>query len=90
VRQKSGGVCIKSSIRECSTDYQTDEFYCSYGVCPNIFHFYYMADFSYSMAKESEESFLYHKEKGFLKQAQKELYKLQRRVKEKLIPELMN
>jgi integrase len=88
VRQKSGGVCIKSSIRECATDYATDEFYCSYGVCPNIFHFYYMADFSYNMAKECEESFIYHKEKGFLKQAQKELYKLQRRVKEKLIPEL--
>lgn len=88
VRQKSGGVCIKSSIRECVTDYETDEFYCSYGVCPNIFHFYFMADFSYSMAKECEQSFIYHKEKRFLKQAQKELYKLQRRVKEKLIPEL--
>lgn len=88
VRQKSGGVCIKSSIRECSMDYSTDEFYCSYGVCPNIFHFYYMADFSYQMAKESEEAFIYNKENGFLKQAQKELNKLQRRAKDKLIPEL--
>ena len=88
IRQKSGGVCIKSSIRECGTDYSTDEFYCSYGVCPNIFHFYYMADFSYKMAKECEEAFLYNKKSGFLKQAQKELNKLQRRVKDKLIPEL--
>ncbi|MBC2579042.1 tyrosine-type recombinase/integrase [Clostridium sp. DJ247] len=88
VRQKTGGVCIKSSIRECSTDYATDEFYCSYGACPNVFHFYYMANFSYSIAKECEESFLYHKENGFLRQAEKELNKLKKRVKDKLIPEL--
>ena len=47
-----------------------------------------MADFSYKMAKECEEAFLYNKKSGFLKQAQKELNKLQRRVKDKLIPEL--
>lgn len=88
VRQKSGGVCIKSSIRTCSLDYSTDEFYCAFGVCPNIFHFYYMADFSYKMAKECEVSFLYHKNNGFLKQAQKELHKLKRTAKDKLAPEL--
>lgn len=88
VRQKSGGVCIKSSIRECSLDYSTDEFYCAFGVCPNIFHFYYMADFSYQMAKNCEESFLYNKDNGFLKQSQKELHKLKRTVKDRLIPEL--
>lgn len=56
IRQKSGGVCIKSSqLRDCSTDGPTDEFYCAYGVCPNIFHFYYMADITYRQCKELEE-----------------------------------
>ena len=45
IRQKTGGVCIKSSqLRECSMDAKTNEFYCAYGVCPNIVHFYYYAD----------------------------------------------
>lgn len=89
IRQKTGGVCIKASlIRPCPVDYATDEFYCAYEVCPNIFHFFYMADVSYRQMRECEETFLYNKEKGFKKAAQKELNKLQRKVKEKLIPEL--
>jgi integrase len=89
IRQKTGGVCIKASlIRPCPVDYTTDEFYCAYEVCPNIFHFFYMADVSYRQVRECEETFLYNKENGFKKAAQKELNKLQRRVKEKLIPEL--
>ncbi len=56
IRQKSGGVCIKSSqLRDCSMDGPTDDFYCAYGVCPNIFHFYYMADITYRQCKELEE-----------------------------------
>lgn len=52
IRQKSGGVCIKSSmLRDCSHDAPTNEFYCAYGVCPNIVHFYYMADISYERCK---------------------------------------
>lgn len=89
IRQKTGGVCIKASlIRDCSVDYQTDEFYCTYGVCPNIFHFYYMADISYIQARDSFESVLYNKENGYLRQAEKELHKLKRIVKEKLLIEL--
>ncbi|MDY5578398.1 hypothetical protein [Porcincola intestinalis] len=56
IRQKAGGVCIKSSqMRDCSIDGPTDDFYCAYGVCPNIFHFYYMADITYRQCKELEE-----------------------------------
>lgn len=56
IRQKTGGVCIKSSLlRECSTDALTNEFYCAYGVCPNIVHFYYMVDISYRQCKELEK-----------------------------------
>ena len=59
IRQKSGGVCIKSSLmRECSHDAATNDFYCAYGVCPNIVHFYYMADVSHAKCKEIS-SFIY-------------------------------
>ncbi|MBR2675730.1 MAG: hypothetical protein IKE28_02290 [Solobacterium sp.] len=56
IRQKAGGVCIKSSqLRDCRVDGQTNEFYCAYGVCPNIVHFYYMADITYRHCKELAE-----------------------------------
>lgn len=89
VRQKTGGVCIKSSmLRECSTDAKTNEFYCAYGVCPNIFHFYYMADVSYRQSKELTETIEINKHRGHLRQVQKEMNMLQTIVKQKLVPEL--
>lgn len=89
IRQKTGGVCIKSSmLRECSIDAKTNDFYCAYGVCPNIFHFYYMVDISYRQSKELIETITINKERGFLKQVQKELNMLHTIVTNKLIPEL--
>lgn len=89
IRQKTGGVCIKSSIlRECSTDAKTNQFYCAYGVCPNIFHFYYMADVSYRQAKELVETIGINKSRGHMRQVQKELNMLQSVITNKLIPEL--
>lgn len=89
VRQKTGGVCIKSSmLRECSNDAQTNEFYCAYGVCPNIFHFYYMADVSYRQAKELTETIKINEERGLMRQVEKEQHMLWSIVKKKLIPEL--
>lgn len=56
IRRKAGGVCIKSSmLRECGYDAATNDFYCAYGVCPNVFHFYYMADITYRQCKELEK-----------------------------------
>lgn len=89
IRQKTGGVCIKSSmLRECSKDAKTNEFYCAYGVCKNIFHFYYMADVSYRQAKELCETITINKERGHMRQVQKELNMLYTITKNKLIPEL--
>ena len=89
IRQKTGGVCIKSSIlRECSKDAKTNEFYCSYGVCPNIFHFYYMANISYRQTKELVETIKINKERGLMRQVQKENHMLQTIIKQKLLPEL--
>lgn len=89
IRQKTGGVCIKSSmLRECSKDAKTNEFYCAYGVCQNIFHFYYMANISYRQTKELAETIELNKKNGFLKQVQKETHMLQTIIKQKLEQEL--
>ena len=47
IRGKTGGVCIKTSFMPCSKDARTNELLCSYNLCPNLFHFYYMIDVSY-------------------------------------------
>jgi len=89
IRQKTGGLCIKSSMfRECSNDAMTNEFYCAYGVCPNIFHFYYMSDLSYRQAKELLETIEINQIRGHLRQAQKELNMLKYILKNKLKPEI--
>lgn len=89
IRQKTGGVCIKSSmLRECSKDAKTNEFYCAYGVCPNIFHFYYMADVSFRQTQELVETIHINKSRGHLRQAQKEVNMLNTIISNKLLPEL--
>ncbi len=74
IRQKTGGVCIKSSMfRECGNDAPTNEFYCAYNMCPNIYHFYTMLPFTYKQAKDLEKSIDINMKNGFKKQAQKEM-----------------
>ncbi len=89
IRAKTGGVCIKSSpMRECSKDAMTNEFYCAYGVCPNIFHFFYMVNVSYRQSKELVQTITLNKKRGHLKQAHKESNMLKTIARSKLIPEL--
>ncbi len=89
IRQKMGGVCIKSSIlRECSIDAKTNDFYCAYGVCPNIFHFFYNIDISYRKAHELIQSIEINSTNGFKKQVQKEKNMLSTVITKQLIPEL--
>lgn len=89
IRIKSGGVCIKSSrFRECSKDAVTDEFYCAYNVCPNIYTFYYMADISYSQIKNLCEAIKINRERGCIKQVQKNVNMVQSIVRNKLEPQI--
>lgn len=89
IRQKAGGVCIKSSmLRDCSVDAETNEFYCAYNVCPNIYHFFYMADYSYQQVVDLRQSIDININYGFLRQAEKERNMLRTLVKQKLLPEL--
>lgn len=89
VRQKAGGVCIKSSmLRDCSVDAETNEFYCAYNVCPNIYHFFYMADYTYQQATDLNQSIDVNTKHGFLRQAEKDRNMLRTLSRQKLIPEL--
>lgn len=89
IRRKAGGCCIKSSqLRECSKDAQTNEFYCAYGVCPNIVHFYYTADVSYKLCRELLETIEINTKNGFRKQVQKERNMLNYIVVKRLQPEI--
>ncbi len=90
IRQKTGGVCIKSSmLRDCAVDAKTNEFYCAYNVCPNIFHFFYMVNVSYRQAKELVETIKINFTYGFETQVQKEVNMLQNIINKKLEPEFI-
>lgn len=89
IRLKTGGVCIKSSrFRECSKDAITNEFFCAYGVCPNIYTFYYMIDISFRQAHELEKAIQLNIKYGHMKQAQKDSNMLKTVVSKKVIPQL--
>lgn len=89
IRIKVGGVCIKSSkFRDCSKDAKTDEFFCAYGVCPNLFTFYYMVDVSYNKFCELTEAFKINESRGHVKQMQKNLNMIHTILAKELIPQL--
>lgn len=72
IRAKVGGVCIKSSMfRECSTDNKTNDLYCAYGACPNIFTFYYHANVTLRKIEELEEILKANKVRSANQQVQK-------------------
>ncbi|MDB1940078.1 tyrosine-type recombinase/integrase [Clostridium tertium] len=88
IRAKLGGVCIKSGpIRDCKNNDYTDELFCSYGICPNSFHFYYMIDFTYDRCKLLLKTIAYNKSKGFKKAVIKETNKLRSITQKSLLPE---
>lgn len=88
IRPKTGGVCIKSSLRECSIDAKTDDFYCAYEICPNLYHFYYMAAVSYRQYKELKEAISINRKNGFKRQVEKEEHRIKYLISNRLLPEL--
>ena len=88
IRGKTGGVCIKTSLMPCSRDARTNEVTCAYNVCPNLFHFYYMADISYLDFRTLQETYEACLASGHTRAAQKELQKIKDLLRRKLIPEL--
>lgn len=82
-------MCIKSvENRDCRVDDQSDKIYCAYGICPNHFHLYIMADITYNDCKTLIKIIEYNQAEGYLRQANKELGKLQSAIKNALKPEI--
>ena len=88
IRGKTGGVCIKTSLMPCARDSRTNEILCAYNLCPNLFHFYYMADISYLDFQALQSTYQENRSAGHTKAAQKELQKIKDLLRKKLIPEL--
>lgn len=88
VRGKRGGVCIKTSIMPCAKDKRTNALYCSYNLCPNLFHLFYMADSSYADFQTLQTTYTAAKEQDHLREAEKELHKLHDLCTHILLPEL--
>lgn len=88
IRGKTGGVCIKTSLMPCAKDARTNEMFCAYNLCPNLFTFYYMADISYLDFQTLQQTIAVLTESGKTKAASKEKNKLIDLCKRRLIPEL--
>ena len=88
IRAKDGGACIKCSLVPCSEDAGTNEYMCSYGLCPNLFHFYFTADLTYTNFINAKKTYELNISNGKAVAASKELKKLQNILKSRLIPEL--
>jgi site-specific recombinase XerD len=90
IRAKEGGICIKSGpIRECGKSDATDELFCAYGMCNNLFHSFFMIDINYQKYTTLLKTIKYNQEKGFKKASEKETNKLRWIVETYLIPELV-
>lgn len=91
IRSKHGGMCIKGSkiADACSVDSKTDEFFCACGVCPNVCHFYFMINITYCDFKETVKIYKYNLDKGFTRQAEKELSKIKYLIANRLNPEIL-
>lgn len=88
IRAKAGGFCIKTSLMPCARDARSDEIMCAYDLCPNLFHFFYMAGISYKNFINLQDSVNINIKRGLIRAAQKELNKLHNYLNRRLIPEL--
>lgn len=90
IRAKHGGMCIKGAklTNACSVDIMTDEFYCACGICPNICHFFFHIDVTYSDFLASVKIYNYNLLNGFKRQSEKEKSKISFLIKNRLVPEI--
>jgi integrase len=89
VRPKTGGFCCKSMQGfPCMSGDETDDFYCAYGVCPNIFSFFYNIDVDYRKLKELEFAIEDNKRRGHKAMLTKNYNSLSKVIHEKILPEL--
>lgn len=88
IRSRTGGMCIKSSfLTDCGRADTANKLYCAYGVCPNLFHFFYMIDVSLRQIRELEELIKINYSNKFRKETIKQLSMLQDIIRKKFLPE---
>lgn len=85
IREKTEGVCIRTSLTPCDSDAQTNDM-CN--LCPNFFQFYYMADLSYMDFQTLQKTYAENLSNGRTRAAQKELQKIKDLLRRRLTPEL--
>lgn len=90
IRQLSAGCCIRPHVlATCENSRGADEYMCAYGLCANQCHFYFDSDTYYNKFKEWKEIVFYNINEGHTIYAEKELFKLQKMLNNKLVPELL-
>jgi hypothetical protein len=90
IRMKLGGCCIKPyNTAVCNIDENTDELLCSYGICSNQCHCFFDCIYHYKRFQEAIKIINHNKTLRLEKMAQKELYKLQANINDKLLPEFI-
>lgn len=88
IRAKTGGFCFKTSLVPCAQEAGTNKMLCAYNLCPNVYSFYYMVDYSYSEFKGHIEAYEQNFFKGLKNSAQKELYEIQSLILRALEPQI--
>lgn len=90
IRAKHGGMCIKGQkiTDACSVDSKTDEFFCACGICPNICHFYFMLDVTYSDFQAAIKIYEHNMRNGYTRQSEKEKSKIKHLIVNRLVPEV--
>ena len=76
IRAKTGGFCFKTSFVPCSQEIGTNKMLCAYNLCPNVYSFYYMLDYTYAQFKAHVEAYEQNYIKGMKNSAQKELVEI--------------
>lgn len=88
IRAKTGGFCFKTSLIPCSQEIGTNKMLCAYNLCPNVYSFYYMLDYTYIQFKAHLEAFEQNYFKGLVNSAQKELVEIKSLILRALAPQI--
>lgn len=88
IRAKTGGFCFKTSMVPCSKEAGTNKLLCAYNLCPNVYSFYYMLDYTYSEFTAHIEAFEQNYHKGLVNSAQKELFEIKSLIQRALLPQV--
>lgn len=88
IRAKTGGFCFKTSLVPCSQEQGTNKMLCAYNLCPNVYSFYYMLDYTYSQFLGHIEAFEQNYMKGLKNSAEKELVEIKSLIFRALEPQV--